>query len=285
MPLILDRQNWRNCTTNLTGTPSATVGTSVTAGGVAHTDGNTALLVSNVAHDVHMIGIGIQSTFTSASNGSALVDLRIDPSGGGGSPDLYVDLISDLVCGNVYDTGDICWYCFPLFVKSGASFGARVRNGVAGKACGVVVQLYGGPSRPDQWWCGQSVTSLGINAGTSSGTSITPGNTGAFSAWQNLGSTLPQAAGAIQFGIQGGGQTTMTQIGYHFQFAIGGQSPDVQRQIGPTYYVRGNTNEGLNRETQPGPILCNLPAGTQLQMRATASGTAQAYDAAAYVVH
>jgi hypothetical protein len=285
MSLIVPQWGWANCTTNISGTPGNTPGTAVTAGGSANTDGSSVSLITALGHDCEFLVIGAYLFASSTANGSALLDILIDPAGG--TSWAAAPVINDLIVGYgdavqqaLTNSGAPRWYYFPLWIKSGASIGARVRCATASVAGRVIAIAYGGNSQPSSWWCGQSVTEIGINAASSAGTSHTPGNTGAFSTWTNFGSTTPAPCGAVQFAI-GGGTNTAVANGLAYQMEFGVSST----RIGPPLYQIGNTGEAFSQVIAPGPIFCDLASGTQLQVRGTCSTTAIAVDVGAWVVH
>lgn len=291
MGLIIPQTGWSDCTTNLSGTPQGSLspGTQLTNSGVANTDSAPFMLLSSLAHDVYYLEIGIMNGGVSGANSAALLDILIDPTGSGGSPDLWVTLINDLLAGGTQTISAFAtfarYYRFPIFIPRGTAIGARFRSASTVNNPVLLINAFGGLSRPDTWWYGEKVTEIGVNSpSTSTCTLHTAGNTGAFSAWANLGSTLPQDAGAIQFGIGTGNGTALNLLEYYFQFAaVSSVSPDVQAQIGPTQFATTQTTETINT-LDTGPIFCDLPKGTQLQVRGTCSGTAQALDVAAYAV-
>jgi hypothetical protein len=104
-----------------------------------------------------------------------------------------------------------------------------------------------------------------------------------FSAWHNLGSPIAARAGAAQWRV-GGVVVGAAQAGitYDVEFGAGGH------RIGPRVYQAMSNFEtayGFYR----GPIFCDIPAGTQLQVRSQSStisgGTSQiTHDVAAYLV-
>lgn len=280
MSLIVKPPSWGHCTTNITGTPTANAGTQVTAG-ANNADGSSAALLTNVSHDVEFLVIGFHSYNISTGNGSTLVDILIDPAGGSSwSTD---PVINDLLAGQTLGTGNALpvtwWYFFPLWLKSGCSIGARARTAHTATIAGrVIVCAYGGNANPASWWCGQSVESVAITAASSKGTDHTAGNTGAYSAWTNLGSTLSKPCGALQFGVHGtNSDTTQASNAYFFEFGVG------STRIGPPIIRCTNTSEA-GWVSPSGPIFCALPSGTQLQVRGSCSGTAEVIDVAAYAV-
>jgi hypothetical protein len=282
MALITKPPAWAYCTTNLSGTPSngSGNGTAVIAG-TNNADGSNTSILTAVSHDVELIVINVAGLAIAGGNGSALLDLLVDPAGGTSwsSTPLISDLIVGCSVGNSSTAGYAYTYFFPLWVKSGSSLGARIRSSHTGSLTSrVILNLYGGNSNPSSWWCGQNVESIGINAASSTGTSHTPGNTGAYSTWTNFGSTTTNVSGAVQYAVHGTSTTTTANgAGYHMEFGV------ASTRIGPNVLRMTNTSES-GWQLPTGPIFCSLPSGTQLQVRGTCSGTAQALDVAAYVV-
>ena len=280
MALLLKPPSWGRYVDNFTGTPSNTPGTAVTAG-ASNADGSTGTLLTAVPFDVEMMMFGFLNYNTTGTNTATLIDILVDPAGGT-TWDTTNPLINDLLAGqSATVTGLVgipMWYHFPLWYKSGASFGARARNASGSTVAGRVVMIAkGGNGNPGSYWCGQSVESIGITAASSTGTAHTPGNSGSFSSWANIGSTQVGNGGAVQFGVHSA-QSTLTAIQYYFQFGI------ASTQIGPTIHrICTTAEQGSNSQT--GPIWYASPNGTQWMARATASGTAVAHAVAIYVVH
>lgn len=271
---------WRYCPSNLTGTPSqSSPGSAVTAGANA-VDGTAVSLLSALSADVEMIEIGFAGFFVSGGNGSCLADLLIDPAGGTS----WTSLIDDLIVGQTLAPGGSqappLWYFFPIWIKSGTSVGIRIKTiHTSNITARVIIKAYGGNANPASWWCGQRVTSIGIDASNCIGQAHTAGNSGAFSSWTDLGSTLAARAGAFQFSAQGTfTDTTQQTLGYHFQFGIGGD------QIGPTLLRCTSTTEN-GWITPTAPIYYDAPSGAQLQVRGTCQSTSEIVDVAAYAVH
>ena len=176
------------------------------------------------------------------------------------------------------------WYDFPIWIPAGATVAVRAQSALASPATPAYVGIvaYGGNRHPESWWCGQRVTALGPDTATSKGASHTPAG-GSYSSWGSVGSTLPEACGAVQLVVHG--QYTagfqMVQAFYRWQFGIGGE------QIGPTFCKQNTGTETTCNLPNSGPIFAQLPAGTQIQVRGqrVGGGTGYAFDVAAYVVH
>jgi hypothetical protein len=220
---------------------------------------------------VHYIAVGFSGYTVSGSAEYCLADILVDPAGG----TAWRSFINDLLCGysNTKANQQSCWYHFPIFIKSGNSIGCRVRTShtVAAANPRVVIYVMGNPSRPGQWWCGGTVETLGVTAATSTGTSVTPGNTGALGNWANIGAVTSGRYGAIQIGWNGTDATAAALL-YHFEIGY-----NKMRLAGsPTTRLDVTTGELLT-SLPNGPIWCDIPQGTQMQIRGTASGTAEVW--------
>ncbi len=270
------------CVDNITASPTTFLtGTNFTTG-ASNADDATVTVLSALAKDVCYLVVGIAGTTALAEDQNTLLDVLIDPAGG----TAWASLIDDLVCGfcatpTLGALGMTAWYHFPIWIPSGASVGVRARHPSANTNTNsrVVVYAYGKPTRPDMWWCGQRVESLGINAGSSKGTNHTPGNSSAYSAYATIG-TSTRRYGAIQFGVNGS-DGVMLGVGYNWQLGIG----SAQMPGTPTFYLSANTNEQIARTGFNQPIWCDTPVSTTFQCRATCSGTAEIYNVALYGVY
>ena len=267
---------------NLTGTPpAALIGTNFTFG-ASNADGATVQVLAATARDACYCVIGFTGCNTGAEDNSALVDLLWDPAGGTS----WTNFIDNLAAGftPVPAAGTIPiqqFYHFPIWIPSGTALAVRARKNGATAATGgrCAIWLFGEPKRPDMWWCGQRVESLGINEGTRKGTSHSPGNSGAFSAFATIG-TSTRRYGALQLGVNGS-DNVMTAIGYYWQIGVGSsQLPGT-----PTFYFSNSTAEVSARSGFHGPLFVDIHASTAIQVRGTASGTAEAHNVALYGVY
>lgn len=254
------------------------MGTAVTAG-ASNSDGSAVTLLSALTHDVEYLVIGAGRFSAVNEDTSTLLDILIDPAGGTS----WSSLIDDLLVGESVLMGGATaipcpvWYHFPLWIPAGAAVGAMARTARGSTLAGQVLAFgYGANANPSSWWCGQRVSSIGINAAASMGQDHTGGN-GAFSTWADLGSPLGDACGALQFAVHGANNDTNTSnAAYHFEFGVGGN------RIGPTIFRMNSTGEA-GWWTPTGPIFHSLPAGAQLQVRAFQH--LDVLDVAAYAVH
>lgn len=254
-------------TSNHASTPTQLPGTNFTAG-ANDTDGAAVSCISALTHDAHRVSISLAFLSASGVDTNSVGDLLIDPAGGTS----WSVLISDLACGFTAANGTMPSqrYDFPLWVPAGASLGWRcksVRTSGDTTTPYVLVEAYGEPSRPEMWWCGQGVETLGVS--DSKGTPVTPGNSGSWGSWTSIGSTTAHHIKAVQLGINGPDATANLAF-YHFQIGAGSQPIPGSA----TVWCQFNTSE-LGYRLTPGIMYCNLAAGTQLQTRATCSTTAE----------
>ena len=251
------------------GTPTATPGTILDDPGADDNvkSATTALIGTGIAQPAYWVVVQVYQTAAAATDTSALLDIMYDPAGGTS----WSVLIPNLICGYLAVNANTMGgrYEFPLYVPRGASIGARWQSAVASPAAGtrprVMVTLYGGPSSPGFWY-GTKVTDIGTDTATSAGLDITPGSTGTYSAWTSIGGTSNPSFGFLTIGAQGTA-TTHTADQYHVQFgAASTQFPGAQIRFG--YSVAEII---LPIPTTWAGCFVDVPAGTQLQVRATGS--------------
>jgi hypothetical protein len=265
--------------TNTGSPPTSSPGVSFGSNASANLDGTPVTLLPALARDACLISVRIAGTAAAANITGTLADLLIDPAGGTS----WAPLVDDLVCGGEpsVTTGVRDYsaaYTFPLWIPAGASIGIQARRRTAGISTSrAMAWVYGEPRRPELWWCGQGVESLGINAASSSGTSHTPGAVGAYSAWATIG-TSTRRYGAAQFGVNVS-NAVQSSASYYWQIGTG----STQLPGSPTFYVQGDTNEAVCRYGAGQPLFCDVPAGTAIQCRSQCSIVSpQAFDVAFY---
>lgn len=252
--------------------------------GASNADGTAVSVLSALSFDAELIVIGCAGMHSPGVDTNALVDILVDPAGGTS----WASLIDDLVFGFSSDISSITgimtrFYAFPLWIPSGSTIGVRGRTAASSNRTNsrVVIAAYGGPSRPDMWWCGQKVESLGINAASSKGTTVTPGSSGAYGSWTNVGATTGGRYGAVQLGINGS-DNNMNANWSTWQIGVASGSLACT-PVG--FYWGDAATESLYQANQHFPFNCDIPEGTQLQVRGACQGTAEDYNVAIYGVY
>jgi len=204
---------------NVIGTrPVGAFGTSVIPGASNTKAATWTTLVASTAFDSFFMVINFNSNSSSAAIRNTLCDIGL------GAALSERVLIPDLLFAGADSyvvTGGV-WYVFPLFVPSGSRISARAQvNNATPGTFRCAIWLYGRPRDMRMIRFGEIVDASGITASSSSGTAVTPGTTGE-GAWTSLGS----ATGTYwwwQFGF-GCGDTTMSAVAYHADFAVGDAS-------------------------------------------------------------
>lgn len=264
MSLIVPPFQFANITDNLAAIPGTTNSQGVALNANANNvDSSPITVLTALGHDVHWLSFALGGFFSTSNDGQTLASLLVDPAGGTS----WSSLIDYLTCGQTtfFANQGLIWYNFPLFIKAGSSIGAMARTKHTANLAGrILMNAMGNPTRPEAWWCGQKVEALGIDAANSKGTTITPGLNGAAGTWTNVGSPTTARYGAIQLGINGSDATALTQA-YHFEMGFGGQAlPGSPKRV-----VIQSTNEASQHFNGAMPVFCDVPAGTQMQARAT----------------
>lgn len=241
------------------GTPTTAPGTILPQVTAVDTMTADTACIAAIAQDCYWIDAQVYSTSVAGSDTSALMDILYDPAGG----TAWQILIPKLIVGFTLARGNK--YSFPLYIPKGSTIGARwqcVTDTLV--TPGLILTLYGGPSRPG-FWFGTNVTQVGTNTTGSMGTDIDPGSTGTWGAWTSVGGTTNPAFRYIAFGAQGTAITHTADV-YHVQYGFG----DTKIPGAQSRFVY-DTAEAINILPQATGVYVDIPAGTQLQARATGS--------------
>lgn len=251
---------------NLQGTPSATLpGTTVTASGSTHTKGSWSSLIDPLNFDTQLLMIKLGNVQTSATDTKVLVDIGVGPTGGGSEQVVIPDMQAG---GALTIIGGGPTLVVPFRLKRGTRLSARCQALIASDTVQVLVFAFGGMDYLPFPVFTKAVA-YGIDSANSRGTSHTPGNSGSESTWTNFGSTTSHNHKAWFVMCGGPSGTTWTGIGYHIE--IGKNSTTWGE-----WHMATSTSEDISGPLPPFPVFREAAAGTQMQIRAEASGTAQA---------
>ncbi len=269
MTLATPRPVSGQVTSNLPATPStSTFGTRATGSSTINTKGSWSQVTASLPHDAYGFWLTMAGTATSATSTDMLMDIGI---GAGGSE---VVLVPNLLAGWLgTPTQGPRTLFIPIFIPKGTRVAIRNQGVIASDTVDCMFHFNSGnPSMRGNLFVG--CDAFGIVSASSAGLAHTPGNTGAESTWASIGSATTKSYGAILPLIQSS-NTTTTAIAYHWEIGIGSVT------LAEWYYM-GNTGEYLNGPFPAEPAAVNIASGAQLQVRAEASGTAIAFDVAAY---
>lgn len=269
------------------GNPTTSGLSSAVTAGASNADGSavnmlTTATSNEITRDVHYLVIGMSGFGATNADCQVLLTVLSRPTGGS-----YATLIDSLVCGYTSPANNAGgvpqFYHFPIWIPANTEIQVVARTARTSTITGRVgIWAFGEPSRPEMWWCGTKVESLGINASTSKGTDVATVASGTGS-WVDIGSVTSARYGALQFGANGTDGTAAT-VTYYFQIGHNdGGSTAPLRGVPPIIRLITSTEVGMSAG-QFTPMQCNVPAGSQLAVRARSSASSETVNVAIYGV-
>jgi len=255
---------------NLPATPSSSNwGQQLTAHATPHSKGAWSTVVASTGSDMYGFWISIAET----RGANTRTDMMLDIATG---PNQENIIVPEWLCG--WRTSVLVGpspIFFPIFIPRGTQISARIQALIASDTAVLLFfGHYNTSALPGRMFVG--CDAYGTAAASSTGTSHTPGNSGADSTAANIGSTLAKNYGAVMLQVQGTlADTVMTNNGYHWKLVVGGS----ERTI---WYTNSEVGERVTGPFPPTPFPMSLAAGEQLQIKAEAEGTAEAQDVAFY---
>jgi hypothetical protein len=256
--------------TNHAGTLSAAPGTNVASGGTAHTVGSwtTLLSAAQVTRNLHKLVFSPCGTGASATQTDALMDIA---AGEAGSEVIIMQNIP-VGWGAVLTSFLPKAIVLPLFWPRNTRLSARVRGIRTSTNHNILVTGLAYSRRPAICFTGIDI--LGGNQAASQGTSVLGGNTSTPGSWISIGSATSRRYGGVLPLVQGTMNAAATALSYGVDVGYGSamlpNSPDWRFFISNSEYSFGPLPNEF--------MLADIPTGTQMQMRAACSGTAEALD-------
>lgn len=255
---------------SLHSTPSTAPGASVTPG--SGSKGSYVQIAAALAYDAYGILLWFNAGNTATGIRDILADVHIDPAGGssyaaaGGISDIFIPQ-----AGNAVQSGR--WFYFPLFIPAGATIGCRGQsNSTSTFRCRAV--LYGRPTNPENVAVAQYSETIGVSG--NGGTPFTCGNSAAWGNWTSIGTTTrPLWYWQLAWGHNVG--TTTAQM-YWAELGFGdGTNMITIIPMMPMFNV--GTSEASSNPLFDG--IYEVPSGSTLYVRGSASGTAETTEAVA----
>lgn len=246
------------------------LGVSATAG-AANTKGSNTNLLNGIAFDCYFLQICFLGGDTSAATKRYMVDILTDPAAGAGNAGTtWGTIINNLVANSPnFGPGYGQWYGFPLFIPAGSAIGCAVQCSTASATIRTAIRIFGKPSRPELLRTGAKVQTLGATTGTTVGTTVTPGSSGAIGSYSASLGTLNQNSFWLQCGILSN-DTAMTACSYRFDVAVDTTSKYVVMD-GMPYIVHGSAEQASKSANGRGPSSYSAPSGAAVFVRGTAS--------------
>ncbi len=248
---------------NMAATPSPSVnGVSVPAPAGTNTKSGWVELfaAASVTKDVYGISLLINADLTATSISRNLYDIGI------GAAASEVVKVPNILHngGSTYVTSVGREFFIPVFIPKGTRISIRHQSNIANQAANCSAWLHCGGGLPP-WATFSGVNSYGTDTATSGGVAHTCGSSGTYSSWANLGATLTKDYSAILPMIVGA-DTTLGSLAAHLQLGI--SSVEMVK-----YLFITTTAEAIGAIVPSLPVYHKWASGTQMMLRATASGT------------
>lgn len=256
---------------NISGRPLTTWGTTLTSDTVAHTEPATETeLIATTDFDTFWVNVMFHTNNAATTVTDSLVNIKV------GAASSEVTVIENLLAGwaDSLQNGNF-QYGFPLRIPEGSRISATHRSIRTSTAVTCIIELIGGSAAPH--WTGTHVESVGALTASSRGTQVTPGTTsdGTFTNLatntREFGFILPRACGNTDTSEVGG--TYSLDLGVNGVLLTGLDD----------FLFSANASEVWSSKNPIGRF-CYIPAGSDLEARMQASGTAEAKSVILYGV-
>lgn len=238
-------------------------GTVVTTGGVANTKGAVTQLIASTNFDTYWMTVIVSNHSATVTASQACLDILV---GAATEKVLIANLLAGYAGGdNTVGAGAKRWD-FPIYIPAGTRIAAQCAGARVSSGMSVLIFLYGGAGYPP-WPIGTKVVTYGIGT-VPDGTAITPGATGAVGAYAQIVASTTEDHLAIVPSFQLSGVTVATLKKYFVEIGIGAATEET---LGGFWYM-ADTNEKMEGPWNGFPLFNDIPTGTRLAMRASASG-------------
>jgi len=262
---------------NFSGQPATTWGTQVTANSTVHTLSDTFTeLIASTAYTTSWVNILIHSTGQAATQQDILINIYV---GADGSEQLVIPYLTGGWSPQMINGSNFKRYSFPLSIPQGSRLSMKAQSDTSSKTAYVMVDLLSGTH--EAHWTGTGVEAVGVNTGTSVGTSVTAGTTsdGTLTSigtnTYEWGYCLPTIGGNISDVSQSSGLQTI-------DLASSNSTANLLPGLGNFLVAMNSSEQVFNLEQGR---FCTVPAGTTLYARGRTDATAEAKDYIIYGVH
>jgi hypothetical protein len=259
--------------TDIAITGDASPGAQPVTGAAASTKGAYVQNIASTAFDTFLIGVFASNYAASATDSNLMVDIAV----GAATEEI---IIPDLMMGLCSQAVSRAYY-FPLYIPAGTRIACRAAGQRVTTAVSVGVVLYGG-AEPPPWRVGRKVTTYGVTT-VPNGTTVVPGASAAQGAFTEITASTTEDHFALIPGFQPGVDTTKGLIRYVVTMGLGAATEEALSQ---PYMFGIDTAESMSGPLNPFPTFTEVPSGTRIAVRASASGALDSgnYNACVYAV-
>lgn len=267
--LLIPRSGASLLTNDNVGTTGAEYGTSVAAHATtAHTKNATYTeLIASTAYQAFGIFVGVHATSTAGTRESFLVDIAI------GASTAETVIIPNLLAGNQAASNTTShmgsYYFFPIVIPAGVRISATCQSDTAADTAYVAVYLLQ-HQIPGKWY-GSRVTAYGANTATSTGVSMSPGNS-SYAADVNVTASTTNPIKYLQLGTDLYTNSAGTTLRGLIRITAG--STILAQDLPYSESTTLETTMFTPANFMLSQMTFNIPAGTALKISAMRPGTA-----------
>jgi hypothetical protein len=228
-----------------------------------------------MAQNCYWIKLWVNAGSTATTIRDISIDIGTDPAGGTaysqvyGISNIWVPQAASAVYGGYFME-------FPFFIPAGMSVGVRAQANNA-STVRVMATFCGRPAHPEFLPTAQYVESLGASG--NGGTPVTCGNAAAEGSWTLIGTTTADCWYWILASGHNVGTTTAQMYFFDLSF-----STDSGTTFWPIIVNQPHHNPATSEMTSSFRVgrYCDVPAGSRIYARGSASGTAETTEVMAY---
>jgi hypothetical protein len=266
---------------NVAGVGTITPGTSCTTGAAASTKGTAVQLIASTAFDAYWVMVMATNYGLAATTSRGCLDILV----GAATERVLIPNLLMGFCGGSSVLGAGPVWQFPLSIPAGTRIAAQVAGDRTSTAMRVAIFLYGGDGYPP-FRVGQKVTTYGIGT-VPAGTSVTPGASGAEGSWTQITSSTTEGHFAFMPSLQPPtGDTTLTPVKHTFlDIGVGAATEEPIGGSEQSYIYTVETGELMGGPFNPFPCFQDIPSGSRLTARLSASGALDTVSTQEVAIH
>jgi len=251
--------------TNEDSPSGGTFGPSVPAPASTNTKGTWVAIHATINYDLYYHTINFSEVSATGVSSRVLCDLGIGPD----SSNVTV-IAENLNASNAapHSQGGTVYHSWPLYVPAGTQLWARTQSNIANQACRVQVSSWGGLDHPESFPKISFIEALGEATGTTSGTAITAGASGALGTATSMGAFANDVC-AVGMSI-GSDNAALTAGGY--LGAVATDATATVQELGTICTHKNLTTVEAVRENHT-LAWCDIPAGQTMSARISCTGT------------
>jgi hypothetical protein len=247
--------------------PTGGAGTAVISSGSTNTYGNWVQIHAGLTYYSEWVIINLSNNFSNNTNRNSYVDIGIGPDSSN------VTVIVEKLCGGFACANVGRIYTIPLRIPPDTPIWAR--HQCASASINVYVQFtaFGGNANPSTIPVVSRVVCLGATTGTTTGTSITVGASGAEGSWTVITASTTEDYSGLMIGMFTTDTGWTALPAYSLDASIGASGQELTVGENLTQWLLATSNE--SSVSYSVPTFVGIPVGSRLCVRGSCSSTAE----------